>query len=703
MADYTIGYGDDVIDGTPGADTVTGNTGDNDQIDLGGGDDVATIDQIAYFEFVETYPEQYDYFFNYLDPGFQGVLEGGAGRDTLNLGIRLDPGGDADDVDGFLSLRDANLSGFEVLNVGWETEISIAQLAGFDEIGGTLAYFRLFGAGGALDLQATMATGEANTYDARHLTSALYFTGSASRDIILDSPFSDQVGGGGGSDIFHYGSGVDYFAGGAGIDRVVIDRTGGTAFSFVVVGGVATLDNGSRFVEIESVSITGSAFTDDLSGGSQGDELIGSSGADVLHGLGGSDYLYGGHRTSYYDSTSDPTVDELHGGDSGDFISTSGNDLAFGDAGDDHLQGSFGNNILHGGAGADLIAVSNDDQAYGDEGDDQLRGAGTNSKLYGGAGNDEVYVDVSAAASSRNDLYGEEGNDRLHGYAAQERLDGGRGADEMQGGRGNDTYVVDQHGDVVIEAANEGIDTVEIRYSYILGANLENLLLTGTADANGWGNAAGNVLTGNEGNNRLNGLGGGDTLTGGKGDDVYVVNHVFDEVVESNAQGSDTVLSSVDYWLGTGVEHLTLLGSSDRSASGTAGANRITGNAGDNLITGMGGADALRGNLGADTFRYLALSDSRQASGLDRIDDFDRAEGDLVDLIAIDADEGQILDQKFDELIAEGTAFSSAGQYRFSAVTGGFLAEFNVDGDADAEFAIRFLGATAPESSWFFL
>ena len=52
----------------------------------------------------------------------------------------------------------------------------------------------------------------------------------------------------------------------------------------------------------------------------------------------------------------------------------------------------------------------------------------------------------------------------------------------MIGGPGNDTYVVDNAGDVVTENAGEGTDTVSrARSSYTLGANVENLTLTGTA------------------------------------------------------------------------------------------------------------------------------------------------------------------------------------------------------------------------------
>ena len=41
--------------------------------------------------------------------------------------------------------------------------------------------------------------------------------------------------------------------------------------------------------------------------------------------------------------------------------------------------------------------------------------------------------------------------------------------------------------------------------TYTLGANVENLTLTGSGDINGTGNGLANVITGNAGNNTLDG------------------------------------------------------------------------------------------------------------------------------------------------------------------------------------------------------
>ena len=63
----------------------------------------------------------------------------------------------------------------------------------------------------------------------------------------------------------------------------------------------------------------------------------------------------------------------------------------------------------------------------------------------------------------------------------------------MTGGAGNDTYVVDNAGDVVTEAAGGGTDTVQsLGQPTRSAANVENLTLTGTAAINGTGNALAN-------------------------------------------------------------------------------------------------------------------------------------------------------------------------------------------------------------------
>jgi len=113
-------------------------------------------------------------------------------------------------------------------------------------------------------------------------------------------------------------------------------------------------------------------------------------------------------------------------------------------------------------------------------------------------------------------------NDDFIGTSGPDTLAGTSGADAMTGLAGNDTYTVNNAGDLVIEAFNQGTDTVQAAISYTLPNNVENLLLTGTGNLNGTGNGLNNQITGNSGNNTLNGAAGRDTLTGGVGTDIFI-------------------------------------------------------------------------------------------------------------------------------------------------------------------------------------
>ena len=163
-----------------------------------------------------------------------------------------------------------------------------------------------------------------------------------------------------------------------------------------------------------------------------------------------------------------------------------------------------------------------------------LAGNATDVTLRGDARDNDLRAELSPYGNYRANLLGEDGSDRLFGGAGSDVLDGGTGADYMAGGSGNDLYVVDDEGDQVVENysnyynnANSwgyqpsngwfirdgGVDTVQSSITYTLGANVENLTLTGMATINGTGNELGNVLTGN---------GAANILTGGAGDDTFI-------------------------------------------------------------------------------------------------------------------------------------------------------------------------------------
>ncbi len=232
----------------------------------------------------------------------------------------------------------------------------------------------------------------------------------------------------------------------------------------------------------------------------------------------------------------------------------------------------------------------------------------------GTEGNDVIITgpadDIIRAKGGDDYVFTDGGNDWIDGGTGNDVLDGGVGTDTMIGGTGNDTFVVDNIGDIVTENPNEGTDTVQSSISYTLGANVENLTLTGTAAINGTGNELNNVLVGNSARNVLSGGAGADTMIGGAGNDYYYVDNAGDVIIENPNEGTDEVLTSVTYTLPDNVENMTLIYTAAINAIGNSLNNLISGNPANNILDGGAGADVVIGGDGDDALQGGTGDDS---------------------------------------------------------------------------------------------
>jgi Ca2+-binding RTX toxin-like protein len=477
---------------------------------------------------------------------------------------------------------------------------------------------------------------------------ALLFGNDLKNDWLIGTAGNDTIKGYGGNDTLKGGGGADYINGGAGIDTAMyVDSWTGVSVDLSAGRGYYGTAEGDTLVSIEN--LYGSSYGDSLYGNEASNELRGLDGNDYLLGRDGADFLDAGWGDDHLDGGAG--ADYLMGGEGYDFASYTASPAGvvvslavgtgeWGDAQGDWLSGIEG--------------------LYGSRYDDALYGDGANNTFYGDDGNDALYGeggdDLLLGGADRDYLYGGSGNDQLYGDAGDDWLEGHDGADTIVGGSGFDMagYGFSPAGIIVSLAAGHGY-----------GGDAEGDLLLGIDGVSGSGYD--DVLDGDAGDNLFYAGNGADTVHGDAGDDQLF-------------GGGD------NDWL-----------------YGGAGADELRGETGNDRLEGGLGTDFLTGGYGADTFVWSATDET--LPGLwssDRVLDFNRAEGDRLDLHLIDADVDAPGNQAFQFI---GTAeFSGApGELRYVDTFQGTIIEMNTNGSPDAEAWIRVTGHVTPDASWFVL
>lgn len=582
------GSGANIIDGEAGNDTINAGGGNdsinagegNDSVIAGDGDDIITDTQSMYSTGQE-----------------DDVYNGGAGIDTL------------------------------VHDLNWVSTVTFDLNAGFTTFSGNrdqLISIENLTVGGA----ATVIGSSVANVLIVNGTGANSISGLAGNDTILAGGGNDTVAGGDGDDVIQGGHGTDNVDGGNGNDDIQIldgefidNVVGGAGSDTLNMSAVTTAIVFNALTGVYQGSVGGDAARthtgiEIFRGGSAGDTVY-SNGSGEYYGNGGNDTMYAGLGT--------PEV--IDGGAGTDTLDTTsfggGSPYSFDmNSGLTNYAGELFTNFENVVMGSTVDAVTGTSGANSistNDGDDTVNAGDGNDVVDGGNGNDT--------------LAGGNGNDTIFGQAGDDAIDGGAGADRMEGGNDNDTYTVDNVGDVIVEidtVAGGTADLVNASISYTLGTGLEHLTLTGgVLNIDGTGNAKDNIIQGNGGNNVLSGLDGNDSLSGmagndtllggegddaldggtgndsmdgGNGNDTYQVDSSSDIVVEFFNKGSDVVYSTAAaFTLANNIEDLYLVGAGDQTGVGNYQGNHIEGQDGNNYIEGLGGPDTLYGGLGNDT------------------------------------------------------------------------------------------------------
>jgi VCBS repeat-containing protein len=455
-------------------------------------------------------------------------------------------------------------------------------------------------------------------------------TGLDTNDFLLSGPGAGVLQGGVGNDTYVVDNGGDVVVEAIGAGRDVVY----TSANYALAAGA----------EVEVLSALSQSGTGalELIGNGFGQEIYGNAGANFLDGGGGADYLAGlGGNDTYVVDTSAVISEAASGGRDvayarSDYTLAAGAEVEvlsalsqaattplqlIGNAFGQEIYGNAGANFLDGGGGADYLAGLGGNDTYVVEtgavvaeaagGGRDVVYARTNYVLAAGA-EVEVLSALSQAAATPLQLTGNEFVNEIYGNAGANFLDGGGGADYLAGAAGDDTYIVDNAGDVIAEAASQGRDIVYARANYALTAGAEVEILTAISQAATTplqliGNAFNQEIYANAGNNFLDGGGGADYLRGFAGNDTYIVDSLDDVAFESIGDGTDVVYARSNYALVANSE-IEVLSAISQSATtplqltGNEFAQAIYGNAGTNFLDGRGGADYLAGLGGDDTY-----------------------------------------------------------------------------------------------------
>ena len=563
-------------------------------------------------------------------------------------------------------------NGFRVEGVG-ETDRTGVSVASAGDVNGDGFGDLIVGAdnGNGFAGQSYVVFGKASGFGPSFALSAIDGSNGFRIDGVSSNDFSGSsvasagdVNGDGFADLIVGAYGANVFA---GRSYVVFGKANGFGDSLSLsaldgsngfrLDGVSRFDQ-SGYSVAAAGDVDGDGFADLIVGAFGANGSVGSSYVVFSPSSGGATYL----GSTLADTERGTPVDDT-------FRSLGQDDLVFGNGGNDTVDGGAGDDTLDGGTGLDTASYASATAGV------TVSLAITVAQNTIGAGTDTL--------RNFEIILGGSGSDQLTGNAGFNALDGGPGNDTLDGGAGSDiaTYASATSGVIVSllrqgsaqNTQGAGTDTLTNfenlsggAFNDTLGGDLgANILNGGSGDDQLFAWNGGDRLQGGDGNDVLYGsTGNADTLLGGLGDDVYQINSITTVVTENAGEGNNIAFVTVSGWTpGANIAASYLAGSAN-SLTGSAGDDQLVGNAtqgstldggnGNDTLWGQGQADVLLGNAGQDVLRGGAGNDTLSGGagndqlvggdgadsfaftvagwGYDQLFDFNRAQGDLIDL-----------------------------------------------------------------------
>lgn len=503
--------------------------------------------------------------------------------------------------------------------------------------------------------------------------------GGMGDDVLYAGEGDDRLHGGGGANSLYGGGGDDRLQGGTGANRM----KGGTGDDVYVVWNEADTVIEYDFEGEDRVVVRAADWT-----------MTSTDIEKVLLGAGAIDFRDGEEDTRIDGNEADNGI----AGDRGD-------DTLIGGAGHDLLNGGMGANRLTGGEGDDTMAASMEysgqpdsgtayaddaqrfdggagddsiqggdaaDRLQGGDGDDWLHGLGGTNAIFGGAGNDFILSDGDPDPFD----FGTEGGGTHAPKSVSERIDGGEGIDTLK------ILALIAHWDPLnldlrdgegkfMHADGDVTRYFDVEQFYLsLGHGSDAVVLGDHND----------TVRGNAGDDSLSGGAGNDLLEGGFGDD-FLVSGLGDDSLYGGA-GNDRLTVSYD---GDGRARLHGgSGNDSLSVNVRDGAFTLIGGAGDDRLSNALGAGQMVGGAGSDHFILGNVGPTPELPG-GKIKDFEQGEDSLK--LSFDTDSGDII-------FIGATAFSGAsGELRYEQIGSKTFVTGDLDGDAEADFTVTFIGA----------